>query len=218
MRVCVLIPCYNEELTIKETIDDFKKYIPIEDIIVCDNNSTDNTLRTALKCGARVITEKKQGKGFAMQTLFNYAKFRQYDIYIMVDGDNTYLASNVNELISKINGGYDMVVGQRDVYFEETKKLANVLGNKLLMFLLRKYKEEISDPLSGYRAFSKDFIEKYPCNVDGFDIEMDMNIWAIKNKMKMTSVIVPFQNRPEGSYSKINLKDGIKILCRLIKN
>ena len=217
MEIGILIPCYNEELTIKATIEDFKNNVADCDIIVCDNNSSDNTLRIALDCGAVVITENRQGKGFAMKSLFEYAKDKCYDITIMVDGDNTYLASNVNELVSKINDGYDMVVGQRDVYFEETKKLVNVLGNKLLMFLLRKYKKEIGDPLSGYRAFSKRFIEKYPCNVDGFDIEMDMNVWAIKNKMKMTSVIVQFQNRPKGSYSKINWRDGIKILWRMLK-
>lgn len=214
-KVAVLIPCYNESKTIAKVVADFKAVLPEGSVIyVYDNNSTDGTAEIAAAAGAVVRHEYQQGKGNVIRRMF-----REIDAqcYLMVDGDDTYPAEFAPEMIAKVlDRGVDMVVGDRlsATYFTENKRPFHNFGNKLVRHSINAlFKSNIQDIMTGYRAFSYQFVKSFPVLSKGFEIETEMSIHAIEKNMLVESVIVTYRDRPEGSVSKLNtVSDGIKVL------
>lgn len=213
--VAVLIPCYNESLTIRKVIQDFKAVLPPDSVIyVYDNNSTDDTADIAESTGAVVRHEYQQGKGNVIRRMF-----REIDAecYIMVDGDDTYPAEYAPEMIGKVlNQKVDMVVWDRlsSTYFEENKRPFHNMGNSLVRKSINVlFKSDIKDIMTGYRAFSYQFVKSFPVLSKGFEIETEMSIHAVDKNMQMANVIIDYRDRPEGSESKLNtVSDGVKVL------
>ena len=214
-KVAVLIPCYNESKTIAKVVADFRAVLPEGSVIyVYDNNSSDGTAEIALAAGAVVRHEYQQGKGNVIRRMF-----REIDAqcYLMVDGDDTYPAEFAPEMIAKVlDRGVDMVVGDRlsATYFTENKRPFHNFGNKLVRPSINAlFKSNIQDIMTGYRAFSYQFVKSFPVLSKGFEIETEMSIHAIEKNMLVESVIVTYRDRPEGSVSKLNtVSDGIKVL------
>ena len=213
-KIAVLIPCYNEEKTIKKVVEDFKKELPEAVIYVYDNNSNDKTVELAKEAGAVVKYETRQGKGNVIRTMF-----REIDAecYIMVDGDDTYPAENAREMAeSVLNENVDMVVGDRlsSTYFTENKRRFHGFGNKLTKFLINRiYKSDIRDVMTGYRAFSYKFVKTFPVMSKGFELENELTIHSLDKNMKIKNVIIEYRDRPEGSESKLNtISDGMKVI------
>lgn len=213
-KIAVLVPCYNEERTIKDVVTDFKKYLPEAVIYVYDNNSTDDTARIAAECGAVVRHEYVQGKGNVIRRMF-----REIDAecYIIVDGDHTYPAESAPEMAALVLKKHaDMVVGDRlsSTYFTENKRpfhnFGNIIVRKSINFL---FKNNISDIMTGYRAFSYEFVKTFPVLSKGFEIETEMSIHAVEKNMQIENVVITYRDRPEGSESKLNTySDGFKVL------
>ena len=222
-RIAVLIPCYNEEKTIKKVINDWQREIPEAKIYVYDNNSADNTADIAKQAGAIVRHEYQQGKGNVIRRMF-----REIDAecYIIIDGDDTYPAEFGQEMADKVlKKNVDMVVGDRlsSTYFEENKRPFHNMGNSLVRGTInRLFKSNIRDIMTGYRAFSYQFVKTFPVLSKGFEIETEMSIHAVDKNMLVENVIIDYRDRPEGSESKLNTySDGIKVLftiLRLYKN
>ena len=214
-KVAVLIPCYNESKTIAKVVTDFQAVLPEGSVIyVYDNNSTDGTAELAAAAGAVVRHEYQQGKGNVIRRMF-----REIDAqcYLMVDVDDTYPAEFAPEMIAKVlDRGVDMVVGDRlsATYFTENKRPFHNFGNKLVRHSINAlFKSNIQDIMTGYRAFSYQFVKSFPVLSKGFEIETEMSIHAIEKNMLVESVIVTYRDRPEGSVSKLNtVSDGIKVL------
>ncbi|MCL2602920.1 MAG: glycosyltransferase [Defluviitaleaceae bacterium] len=221
--VAVLIPCYNEGVTIGKVVADFKAALPHAEIYVYDNNSTDDTCKIAAEAGAVVRREYRQGKGNVVRTMFRDI---EADCYLLVDGDDTYPANHAKEMCKPIlEKGYDMVVGDRlsTTYFAENKRKFHNFGNKLVRKLINvMFDSDINDIMSGYRAFSRMFVKSYPITFKGFEIETDMTVFALDKNMLVQSIPVSYQDRPQGSVSKLNtFSDGVKVLrtiFRLYKN
>lgn len=216
-KIAVLIPCYNEELTVSDVVKDFKKALPEADIYVYNNNSKDRTKELALAAGAIVKDEYAQGKGNVVRAMFTDI---DADIYVMVDGDNTYPADEVHALIQPVvEGRADMVIGDRlsSTYYSENKRPFHNFGNSLVKGLINfLFKSNLEDIMTGYRAFSKKFVKTMPVLSDGFQIETEMTIFALTNRMKVVNVPITYRDRPEGSASKLNtFSDGIKVLLTL---
>lgn len=222
-KIAVLIPCYNESKTIEKVVKDFKRNLPDATIYVYDNNSSDNTAEIAQNAGAVVRREYQQGKGNVIRRMF-----REIDAesYIMVDGDDTYPAEFAPEMVKKVlERKVDMVVGDRlsSTYFEENKRPFHNFGNGLVRFTInRLFKSDIKDIMTGYRAFSYQFVKTFPVLSKGFEIETEMSIHAVDKNMLVENVIIDYRDRPEGSFSKLNTYyDGFKVLKtigRLFKN
>ena len=221
-KIAVLIPCYNEAKTIKKVIKDYKKVLPEADIYVYDNNSIDKTDEIAKKAGAIVKYEYKQGKGNVMRSMF---KDIDADCYLIIDGDDTYPAENAREMCDLVlNKKADMVIGDRlsSTYFTENKRpfhnFGNVLVRKLINFL---FKSNIKDIMTGYRAFSHEFVKTFPVLSQNFEIETEMTIHALDKNFLVKEIPVQYRDRPNGSVSKLNtFEDGIKVLktiARLFK-
>lgn len=213
-KVVVLIPCYNESKTIKKVVKDYKKALPSADIYVYDNNSTDNTDEIAKNAGAIVKYEYKQGKGNVIRSMFRDI---DADCYLMIDGDDTYPADSAKEMCDLIlEGKADMVIGDRlsSTYFQENKRPFHNLGNKTVRYLINKiFKNNVHDIMTGYRAFSYDFVKGFPVLSKGFEIETEMTIHAVDKNYKLVEIPVQYRDRPEGSVSKLNtVSDGIKVL------
>ena len=213
-KIAVLIPCYNEAKTIEKVVNDYKKALPEAHIYVYDNNSTDNTDKIAKKAGAIVRYEYKQGKGNVIRSMFRNI---DADCYIMIDGDDTYPVENAREMCDLIlEGKADMVIGDRlsSTYFTENKRLFHNFGNKLVRFLINKlFKNNIKDIMTGYRAFSFEFVKGFPVLSKGFEIETEMTIHAVDKNVKTVDIPVEYRDRPKGSVSKLNTyKDGFKVL------
>lgn len=213
-KIAVLIPCYNEEKTIKKVVEDFKRELPEAKVYVYDNNSKDKTAEIAKKAGAIVRYETKQGKGNVIRTMF-----REIDAesYIMVDGDDTYPAENAREMIDYVlNEKVDMVVGDRlsSTYFTENKRRFHGFGNKLTRFLINRiYKSNIRDVMTGYRAFSYKFVKTFPVMSKGFELENELTIHSLDKNLNVKNTIIEYRDRPEGSESKLNtISDGAKVL------
>ena len=216
-KIAVLIPCYNEELTVEKTVTDFKKALPDADIYVYNNNSKDKTKELAIKAGAIVKDEYKQGKGAVVRSMFRDI---DADVYIMVDGDDTYPAEEVEELIKPVlEGRADMVIGDRlsSTYYTENKRPFHNFGNSLVKGLINfLFKSNLNDIMTGYRAFSKKFVKCMPVLSDGFQIETEMTIFALTSNMLVVNVPITYRDRPEGSESKLNtFSDGFKVLLTL---
>ena len=213
-KIAVLIPCYNEAKTIEKVVKDYKSVLPNADIYVYDNNSTDKTDEIAKKAGAIVRYEYRQGKGNVIRTMFREI---DADCYLMIDGDDTYPKENAKEMCNLIlDGKADMVIGDRlsSTYFTENKRPFHNLGNKLVRFLINKlFNNNIKDIMTGYRAFSYEFVKSFPVLSKGFEIETEMTIHAVDKNFKLIEVPVTYRDRPEGSVSKLNTyKDGFKVL------
>lgn len=217
--IAVLIPCYNEHLTIKRTIERYKSALPEATIYVYDNNSVDNSDVIAKEAGAVVVYEKKQGKGNVVRSMF---KDIDADCYFMVDADDTYMADNAREMCDLVlDGKADMVIGDRlsSTYFTEEKRKSHTFGNKLVRFLINKlYKTKIKDIMTGQRSFSKRFVKSFECKSNGFEIETEMTIFACDENMVVKELPVNYIDRQEGSFSKLNTyKDGFKVLMTILK-
>ncbi len=218
-KIAVLIPCYNEEKTIEKVVKDAKKALPEAVIYVYDNNSKDRTAELAEKAGAIICHEYMQGKGNVIRRMF-----REIDAhcYIMVDGDDTYpmeYAEQMTELVLYKHA--DMVVGDRlsTTYFTENKRPFHNLGNSVVRGSINTlFKSEIKDIMTGYRAFSYQFVKTFPVMSKGFEIETEMTIHAVNNNMQVENVLVEYRDRPEGSESKLNtFSDGFKVLTTIIR-
>jgi glycosyltransferase involved in cell wall biosynthesis len=213
-KIAVLIPCYNESKTIEKVVKDYKNALPEADIYVYDNNSTDGTDEIARQAGAIVRYEYRQGKGNVIRSMFRDI---DADCYLMVDGDDTYPAENAREMCDLVlQKKADMVVGDRlsSTYFTENKRPFHNFGNKIVRFLINKlFKNKIKDIMTGYRAFSYDFVKTYPVLSKGFEIETEMTIHAVDKNFLIKEIPVAYRDRPEGSVSKLNTyKDGFKVL------
>ncbi len=213
-KIAILIPCYNESATIKKVVEDWKKELPEATIYVYDNNSSDNTSEIATGAGAVVRHEYQQGKGNVIRRMF-----REIDAqaYIMIDGDDTYPAEFGREMVDKVlNKNVDMVVGDRlsSTYFEENKRPFHNLGNSLVRCSINLlFRSDIKDIMTGYRAFSYNFVKTFPVLSKGFEIETEMSIHAIDKNMYVENVVIEYRDRPEGSESKLNTySDGVKVL------
>lgn len=218
-KIAVLIPCYNEALTIEKVVKDYKKALPNADIYVYDNNSTDGTDKIAKKAGAIVRYEYRQGKGNVIRSMF---KDIDADCYLMIDGDDTYPAESAKEMCQYVlDGKADMVIGDRlsSTYFTENKRAFHNFGNKLVRSLINHlFKSNIRDIMTGYRAFSYEFVKTFPVLSKGFEIENEMTIHAVYNNFKLVEIPVNYKDRPEGSVSKLNTySDGIKVLMTITR-
>ncbi|MDE5630244.1 MAG: glycosyltransferase family 2 protein [Bacilli bacterium] len=213
-KIAVLIPCYNESATVAKVVNDYKKALPEADIYVYDNNSIDGTDEIARKAGAIVCYEYRQGKGNVIRTMFREI---DADAYLMIDGDDTYPAENAREMIDLVlSGRADMVVGDRlsSTYFQENKRKFHNFGNVLVRKLINVlFKNDIKDIMTGYRAFSYDFVKSFPVLSKGFEIETEMTIHAVDKNYKVIEVPVQYRDRPTGSISKLNTySDGLKVI------
>ena len=213
-KIAVLIPCYNEAKTIEKVVKDYKKELPEANIYVYDNNSKDGTDEIAKKAGAIVRYEYKQGKGNVIRSMFRDI---DADCYLMIDGDDTYPKENAKEMCELVlNGKADMVIGDRlsSTYFTENKRPFHNLGNKMVRFLINKlFKNNVKDIMTGYRAFSYEFVKSFPVLSKGFEIETEMTIHSVDKNFKLIEVPVTYRDRPEGSVSKLNTySDGLKVL------
>ena len=214
-EVAVLIPCYNEEVTIKKVIDDFRKNLPEAKVYVYNNNSTDKTKEIALENGAIVVDEFKQGKGNVIKSMFADV---EADIYLMVDGDDTYDASFARKMVELVKcGKADMVVGDRisnGNYMTENKRKFHNAGNSLVKKTINfLFRSNLKDILSGYRCFSKEFVKNIPIQSKAFEIETELTVHALDNNYKIVEMPIIYRDRPDGSVSKLNtFKDGLKVL------
>jgi len=217
MKTAVLIPCYNEELTISKVIQDFRKEIPEADIYIYDNNSSDKTYEIAVTALSAefVFKEPRQGKGNTVRSMFQDINA---DIYVLVDGDDTYPANSVHELIKPVlTGQADMVIGDRlsnGSYLNENKRIFHNFGNVLVRNMLNKiFGAKINDIMTGYRAFSKFFVKTFPVLSKGFEIETEMTVHSLHHNYKIKEIPIVYKDRPHGSKSKLNtFTDGIKVL------
>ena len=218
-RIAVLLPCYNEAITIKKVITDFKTVLPECTVYVYDNNSTDDTAIIAEKAGAIVRHEYQQGKGNVIRRMF-----REIDakVYIMADGDDTYPAEYAAVMAEKVlNHQADMVIGDRlsSTYFNENKRAFHNFGNNLVRDSINLlFKSNIKDIMTGYRAFSYRFVKSFPVLSEGFEIETEMTIHSVDKNLMIENEVIEYRNRPDGSESKLNTySDGIKVLMTIIR-
>ncbi|MBR3248596.1 glycosyltransferase [Candidatus Saccharibacteria bacterium] len=218
-EIAVLIPCYNESKTIEKVVKEYKKALPEAKIYVYDNNSTDGTGEIAKKAGAIVKAEHRQGKGNVVRSMFRDI---EADCYLMIDGDGTYPADVARKMCDMVlDGGVDMVVGDRlsSTYFKENKRPFHNVGNRTVRFLINMiFRSHIKDIMTGYRAFSRDFVKTYPVLSKGFEIETEMTIHALDKNFYIEEIPVNYKDREEGSESKLNtVSDGIKVITTIAR-
>ncbi|WP_302742957.1 glycosyltransferase family 2 protein [uncultured Collinsella sp.] len=217
-RIAVLIPCYNEEVTIEKVVTDFRRELPCAEIYVYDNNSKDRTASIAKDAGAIVRHEPRQGKGNVVRQMFRDI---EADCYLMVDGDDTYPAEAASALCDPIlRGEADMTVGDRlsnGTYAEENKRAFHGFGNDLVRTMIRWiYGYGFEDVMTGYRAFSRTFVKTFPVQSEGFQIETELSIHAVDRRWRILDVPIVYRDRPEGSTSKLNtISDGIKVMLTI---
>ena len=218
-KIAVLIPCYNEAATIGKVVGDVKAVLPEAVVYVYDNNSKDDTVRIAREAGAVIRYERKQGKGNVIRRMF-----REVDAqcYLMIDGDDTYPLEAAREMVEGVlERQADMVVGDRlsSTYFTENKRPFHNFGNSLVRGSINKlFGSDIKDIMTGYRAFSYEFVKTFPVFSAGFEIETEMTIHAVNYRMHIENVIVEYRDRPEGSESKLNTySDGMKVLWKIVQ-
>lgn len=217
-KIAILIPCHNEEITIGKVIEDFQRVLPDSVIYVCDNASCDKTADIAYKKGAIVLSEPKMGKGYAVKKMLREV---EADIYIIVDGDDTYNAEDSLKLIEMINKGYDMVIADRlsKDYKKINDRRFHNLGNTLVVKMINFiFKNDIKDIMSGFRALSRRFVNHVPIESNGFEIETEMSILAFNFDFNTTQVVTSYKNRPKGSTSKLRtFTDGFKVINTIFK-
>ncbi|ODU21535.1 MAG: glycosyl transferase [Sphingomonas sp. SCN 67-18] len=215
-RVAVLLPCYNEEAAIGQTIAAFRAVLPGAAIYVYDNNSSDGTVKVAAAAGAIVRSERMQGKGNVVRRMFADV---EADVYVMADGDATYDASAAPAMVAQLlTDRLDMVVGARQSEVEAAYRRGHVWGNRLLTGILaRLFGRSFSDILSGYRVFSRRFVKSFPVLSEGFEIETEISVHALELRMPVSEKITAYGARPEGSISKLSTyRDGWRILHTII--
>ena len=217
-KIAVLIPCYNEALTVAKVVSDWKTALPEATVYVYDNNSKDDTAQLAREAGAVVRHEYQQGKGNVIRRMF-----REVDaqVYLMVDGDDTYGADCARQMVELVqNRQSDMVVGDRlsSTYFTENKRLFHNFGNTLVRFAINTlFRSNVRDVMTGCRAFSFEFVKTFPVLSAGFEIETEMTIHALDKNMKIDHVVIPYRDRPAGSESKLNtVQDGLKVIRTIL--
>lgn len=221
-KIAVLIPCFNEAGTIAKVVREYRSALPEAVIMVCDNHSSDGTGEIAQAAGASVIVENTQGKGAAMRRLFASV---DAECYFMVDGDDTYPPQQAREMCALVlKGAADMVIGDRlsSSYFSENKRMFHGEGNHLIRFLVNLFwgggHTYVKDILTGSRALSRDFVQSYHIRSDGFEIETEMTIFALKHHFTIKNIPIPYKDRPRGSESKLKtISDGRKILWLIFK-
>lgn len=214
-KIAVLVPCYNEALTIEKVVKDFQQHIPEAEIFVYDNNSKDATVEVATQAGAFVGNEKKQGKA---NVVFRMFREIDADLYIMIDGDDTYPVECIREMVDQfIENKCDMLVGDRlsnKSYKKENKRAFHNFGNNLVRNLINIFfGSELKDILSGYRIFSRKFVKNYASSIKGFELETDLSIYALHYGLAIEEYSINYRDRPEGSVSKLNtFTDGFKVI------
>jgi glycosyltransferase involved in cell wall biosynthesis len=216
LRVAVIIPCYNEDAAIAQTVKDFRAALPMAAVYVYDNNSKDQTVLRATEAGAIVRSEPRQGKGNVVRRMFADV---EADVYVLVDGDDTYDATVAPRLVEElIEGGYDIVTGRRIAIAKDAYRAGHVLGNKLLTGLTAlMFNVHMHDMLSGYRIMSRRFVKSFPFTAEGFGIETELTVHAVRLLMPMIEVDTKYKERPEGSVSKLSTyRDGFKILFTIV--
>ena len=218
-KIAVLIPCYNEEKTIEKVVSDVRDALPEAAVYVYDNNSTDRTAELARGAGAIIRREYAQGKGNVIRRMF-----REIDAqcYLMVDGDDTYPLECAREMVDRVLERHaDMVVGDRlsSTYFTENKRPFHNFGNSLMRTCINSlFRADIKDIMTGYRAFSYEFVKTFPVFSKGFEIETEMTIHAVNYNMQVENVVVEYRDRPEGSVSKLNtFRDGMRVIRKMMQ-
>jgi glycosyltransferase involved in cell wall biosynthesis len=216
-RIAVLIPCYNEEVSIAQVVRDFRSVLPGAAILVFDNNSTDNTAQAARDAGAEVFSEGRQGKGFVVRRMFSDV---EADIYLLVDGDATYDAPSAPKMIARLlSDRLDMVAGNRVDREVAAYRSGHRTGNRLLTwFVASVFGPTFNDMLSGYRVFSRRFVKSFPMLSGGFEIETELTIHALELGLAVAEIDTPYYARGEGSASKLNTwRDGFRILWTILQ-
>lgn len=218
-NIAVLIPCYNESKTIKKVIEDFSRELPEAQIYVYDNNSSDNTDIIARNAGAIIKYEYRQGKGNVIRSMFRDI---EADCYLMIDGDDTYPAESARQMVNLVlDKNSDMVIGDRlsSTYFTENKRLFHNFGNMIVKKMVNLFfKGNVTDIMTGYRAFSPNFVKSYPVLSKGFEIETEMTIHALDKNLQLDTIPVTYRDRPAGSSSKLNTyKDGFKVIMTILR-
>lgn len=218
-KTVILIPCYNEELTIRKVVEDFHRELPDAEIYVYDNNSSDDTANIAAEAGAIVRHEPRQGKGNVVRSMFRDI---EADCYIISDGDDTYPAAFAPVLQREVlEGRADMAIGDRlsSTYFDDNKRRFHGSGNKLVRSLVNSlFDANLNDIMTGARAFSRDFVKSFAVLARGFEIETEMTIFALDNNFKISEIPIEYRDRPEGSESKLSTYiDGRKVLATIAK-
>jgi glycosyltransferase involved in cell wall biosynthesis len=217
LRVAVLVPCYNEGSTILSVVNDFRRALFGAEIYVFDNNSTDNTIELALSAGAVVRQVAYQGKGNVIRRMFADI---EADVYILVDGDDTYDATAAPALVARlVDDGLDMVVARRVSDEQEAYRLGHRFGNvALTRFVASIFGKTFTDMLSGYRVFSRRYVKSFPAHSSGFETETELTVHALELRMPVAEVATTYKSRPDGSVSKLNTyRDGFKILRMILK-
>ena len=214
MKIAVLIPCYNEAKTIARVVKDYRAALPDAEVFVYDNNSTDGTDALARAAGATVRYERRQGKGNVIRTMFREV---DADAYLMIDGDDTYPAESARGMIDLVlEQKVDMVVGDRlsSTYFTENKRPFHNTGNRIVRSLVNRiFRGNIADLMTGYRAFSYQFVKSFPVLSKGFEIETEMSIHALDKNLAIASVPVEYRDREADNPSKLNTyADGMRVL------
>ena len=218
LSIAVLLPCYNEEVTIGKVVRDFKAALPDATVYVYDNNSTDRTAEIAAAEGAIVRREPRQGKGNVIRAMFEDI---DADVYVMADGDDTYPADAAPAMVSKVLDGYDMVIGDRlsSTYFQENKRPFHNFGNRLVRGSINGlFNAHVTDIMTGYRAFNFTFVKTYPVLSRGFEVETEMTIHSLNNNLRLYEMPIQYRDRPEGSVSKLDtVGDGIKVMSTIFR-
>ena len=216
--VAVLLPCFNEEVTIGKVVRDFKAALPDATVYVYDNNSTDRTAEIAAAEGAIVRREPRQGKGNVIRAMFEDI---DADVYVMADGDDTYPADAAPAMVSKVLDGYDMVIGDRlsSTYFQENKRPFHNFGNRLVRGSINGlFNAHVTDIMTGYRAFNFTFVKTYPVLSRGFEVETEMTIHSLNNNLRLYEMPIQYRDRPAGSVSKLDtVGDGIKVMSTIFR-
>ncbi len=218
-RIAVLIPCYNEEQTIEKVVADVRRELPEAAVYVYDNNSTDRTAELAGAAGAVVRFEYAQGKGNVIRRMFREI---EAECYLLLDGDDTYPVDCARKMTQRVlEKNVDMVVGDRlsSTYFTENKRPFHNFGNNLMRFgINRLFHADIKDIMTGYRAFSYEFVKTFPVISKGFEIETEMTIHAVNYHLQVENVVVEYRDRPKGSVSKLNTySDGLKVIRKMVQ-
>ena len=218
-KIAVLIPCYNEEKTIGKVVRDVKEALPEATVYVYDNNSVDKTVELALEAGAIVRHEYKQGKGNVIRRMFREINAQ---CYLLIDGDDTYPLDCAAQMVDRVLTYHAaMVVGDRlsSTYFTENKRPFHNFGNSLMRIGINGlFRADIKDIMTGYRAFSYEFVKTFPVFSKGFEIETEMTIHAVNYGLQVDNVVVEYRDRPEGSESKLNTyRDGMKVIFKMLQ-
>jgi glycosyltransferase involved in cell wall biosynthesis len=215
-EIAILIPCYNEEITIGKVIRDFRAQLPDAAIYVFDNCCTDRTAEVARELGAQVIFEPRQGKGYVVELMFDTI---DADLYVLVDGDDTYPAERVRDLLGPVQAGKaDMTVGARlTEYSDRSFRPLHVFGNQLVRGLINKiFRADLTDIMSGYRAFNRRVAQCIPVVSSGFEVETELTVQMLYYRLKIVEIPVPYRGRPEGSVSKLRtLPDGMRVIWKI---